>query len=79
MDWSIDRQNGCTMKELFGQRLREQRIKHRLTLEQLAERLGWTKSYCSLILNSKRKPRGIREKMEAAVSELIKEKEDKTA
>lgn len=50
-----------------------------VTLEQLAERLGWTKSYCSLILNSKRKPRGIREKMEAAVSELIKEKENKTA
>lgn len=50
-----------------------------VTLEQLAERLGWTKSYCSLILNSKRKPRDIRKKMEAAVSELIKEKEDKTA
>lgn len=32
-----------------------------------------------MILNSKRKPRGIREKMEAVVSELIKEKEDKTA
>ena len=26
------------MKELFGQRLREQRIKHGLTLEQLAEK-----------------------------------------
>ena len=50
-----------------------------VTLEQLAAHLGWTKSYCSMILNSQRKPRGIREKMEAAVSELIKEKENKTA
>nr|DAH45286.1 MAG TPA: KorB domain [Caudoviricetes sp.] len=48
-----------------------------VTLGQLAERLGWTKSYCSMILNSKRKPSGIREKMEAAVSEIIKEKEAK--
>jgi hypothetical protein len=30
-------------------------------------------------LNSKRNPPGIREKMETAVSEIIKEKEDKTA
>ena len=30
-------------------------------------------------LNSKRNPSGIREKMETAVSEIIKEKEDKTA
>ena len=28
------------MKELFGQRLREQRIKHGLTQEQLAEKIG---------------------------------------
>ena len=26
------------MKELFGQRLREQRLKHHLTLEQVAEK-----------------------------------------
>jgi hypothetical protein len=52
---------------------------NKVTLEQLAAYLGWTKSYCSMILNGQRKPRGIREKMEAAVSEIIKEKEDKTA
>lgn len=48
---------------------------NKVTLDQLAERLGWTKSYCSMILNSKRKPRGIREKMEAAVSDIIKGRE----
>ena len=32
------------MKELFGQRLREQRIKHGLTLEQLAEQTHLSKS-----------------------------------
>jgi hypothetical protein len=46
-----------------------------VTLEQLAAHLGWTKSYCSMILNGQRKPRGIREKMEAAVSDIIKGRE----
>ena len=48
-----------------------------VTLEQLAAHLGWTKSYCSMILNGQRKPRGIREKMEAAVSDIIKNREEK--
>jgi hypothetical protein len=48
-----------------------------VTLEQLAAHLGWTKSYCSMILNGQRKPRGIREKMETAVSDIIKIREEK--
>jgi len=48
---------------------------NKVTLEQLAAYLGWTKSYCSMILNGQRKPRGIREKMEAAVSDIIKGRE----
>lgn len=67
------------MPEPWTGRLIGRMHNNEVTLEQLAERLGWTKSYCSMILNSKRKPRGIREKMETAVSELIKEKENKTA
>lgn len=67
------------MPESWTGRLIGRMHNNEVTLDQLAERLGWTKSYCSMILNSKRKPRGIREKMETAVSEIIKEKEDKTA
>lgn len=52
---------------------------HGITYDELAARLGWTKGYCSQILNGRRKPAGIREKMEAAVNDLIKEKEDKPA
>ena len=33
------------MKELFGQRLREQRIKHGLTLERLAEKSELSSNY----------------------------------
>ena len=50
---------------------------NKVTLEQLAAHLGWTKSYCSMILNGQRKPRGIREKMETAVSDIIKIREEK--
>lgn len=63
------------MPEPWTGRLIGRMHNNEITLEQLAARLGWTKSYCSLILNSKRKPRGIREKMEAAVSDIIKGRE----
>ncbi|WP_444117749.1 hypothetical protein [Alistipes putredinis] len=52
---------------------------NQITVDDVAKHLGFSRSYCSLILNSKRNPSGIREKMETAVSEIIKEKEDKTA
>lgn len=52
---------------------------NQITVDDVAKHLGFSRSYCSLILNSKRIPPGIREKMETAVSEIIKEKEDKTA
>lgn len=48
-----------------------------ITMEQLAQKMGYGKPYISLILNSKRRPDGIRERMENAVSEIIKEKETK--
>ena len=37
------------MKELFGQRLREQRIKHGLTLEQLAEKSELSSNYIGMV------------------------------
>lgn len=52
---------------------------NQITVDDVAKHLGFSRSYCSLILNSERNPPGIREKMETAVSEIIKEKEDKTA
>lgn len=52
---------------------------NQITVDDVAKHLGFSRSYCSLILNNKRNPPGIREKMETAVSEIIKEKEDKTA
>ena len=36
------------MKELFGQRLREQRLKHHLTLEQVAEKADLSANYIGL-------------------------------
>lgn len=64
------------MPEPWTGRLIGRMHNNEVTLEQLAAYLGWTKSYCSMILNGQRKPRGIREKMEAAVSDIIKGRED---
>lgn len=48
-----------------------------ITMDMLAQKMGYGKAYISMILNSKRKPDGIRARMEAAVEEIIKEKEAK--
>lgn len=42
-----------------------------ITYDDLAEEMGVTKSYISMILNGKRKPPGIRERMDTAVSNII--------
>ncbi len=63
------------MPEKWTGRLVGRMHNHQITVSQLAEYLGFSRCYCSLILSSKRNPPGIREKMETAVSELIKEKE----
>ena len=44
------------MKELFGQRLREQRIKHGLTLEQLAEKSELSSNYIGAIERGLKEP-----------------------
>lgn len=66
---------GVKVPEKWTGRLVGRMHNHQITVTQLAEYLGFSRCYCSLILSSKRNPPGIREKMEAAVSELIKEKE----
>lgn len=42
-----------------------------ITYDDLAEEMGVTKSYISMILNGKRKPPDIRARMDAAVSNII--------
>lgn len=42
-----------------------------ITYDDLAEEMGVTKSYISMILNGKRKPPGIRGRMDAAVNNVI--------
>lgn len=44
------------MKELFGQRLREQRIKHGLTLEQLAEKSELSSNYIGMVERGLKEP-----------------------
>ena len=46
---------------------------HRITFSQLAEKLGVTNRYVSMVLNSHRTPAGAEERFRAAVTELIAE------
>ena len=43
---------------------------------ELAEKLGISNAYAGMILRGERKPPNIREKMEQALNELIKEKQE---
>lgn len=47
---------------------------NRITFDALAEKLGVSKAYISMILNGTRKPAGARERLEEALSELLAEK-----
>ena len=42
-----------------------------ITYDDLAEEMGVTKSYISMILNGKRKPPGIRGRMDTAVNSIV--------
>lgn len=65
------------MPEKWTGRLIGQMHNEKITYDELAKELGVTKSYISMILNGARKPDGIRERMEAAVSAIImRRKED---
>ena len=52
-------------QELFGQRLREQRIKHGLTLEQLAEKSELSSNYIGMV------ERGLKEPGLATIVKLL--------
>jgi len=44
------------MKELFGQRLREQRLKQNLTLEQLAEKANLSSNFVGMVERGLKEP-----------------------
>lgn len=65
------------MPEKWTGRLVGKMHNHAIKQIELAEKLGFTNAYTGMILRGERKPPQIREKMEAALDELIKEKEGK--
>lgn len=58
------------MPEKWTGRLVGRMHNERITYEDLANEMGVTKSYISMILNGTRKPGGARERMEEAVSKI---------
>ena len=51
----------------------------KIRLEDVALDLGVTKAYVSMLLNCKRKPKDAREKLEHAVEEIIRRKNEACA
>ena len=51
----------------------------KIRLEDVASELGVTKAYVSMLLNCKRKPKDAREKLEHAVEEIIRRKNEERA
>lgn len=62
------------MPEKWTGRLVGRLHNERITYEELANEMGVTKAYISMILNGSRKPDGIKERMEAAVASIIERK-----
>ena len=50
--------------------------RHRVTNTQLAQEMGVTREYLSMILNGHRDPEGIEQRMKDALESIIKSKED---
>ena len=50
---------------------------HRITVAQLAEKLGVTNRYVSMVLNGHREPAGAEEKFTAAVNQIIAAQADR--
>ena len=51
----------------------------KIRLEDVDSELGITKAYVSMLLNCKRKPKDAREKLEHAVEEIIRRKNEERA
>lgn len=48
---------------------------HRITQKQLAKKMGYTREYVGLILNGKKSPPNIEEKIFKAIDEILAERE----
>lgn len=48
---------------------------NKITLTQVAEKIGVTKAYVCMVLNGHRNPKGAEQRFMAALDELIKERE----
>lgn len=49
---------------------------NRITLDELAQEVGWGKPYISMILNGHRSPEKGREKLEEALAAIIKRNQE---
>ena len=66
------------MPEKWTGRLIGRLHNEKITYEELSKEMGVTKAYISMILNGARKPEGIRERMESAVSAIVERKKGAT-
>lgn len=62
------------MPEKWTGRLIGEMHNNAITYEELARELGVTKSYISMILNGKKKPRNAKERLTTTVREIINRK-----
>lgn len=65
---------GVKLPEPWTGRLIGRMHNNDITMTELAKRMGVTRTYVSLLLSSKRKPPGIRERMESTVAQMIEER-----
>lgn len=49
---------------------------HRITQKQLAEKMGYTREYIGMILNGKKSPPNIKERIFKAIDEILAERSD---
>ena len=47
--------------------------RHRVTITQIAQEMGFTREYLSMILNGHREPPGIQERLNEALDRVIEE------
>ena len=66
------------MPEAWTGRLIGKMHNKNVTYDELAEEMGVTKAYISMILNGKRKPLGIKKRMECSLNAIIQRKSDDT-
>ena len=64
------------MPEKWTGRLIGKMHNERVTMEELGAEMGVTKAYVSMILNSRRKPAGIQERMETAFESVVSKRKD---